>query len=82
MAKFRCVCGAMLTTSGEIPHPYEWHLLSDVALEPSFDAEPVTAAELHRMMTFMYRCPESDHLWIFWDGFDHDPTPYAPVDWR
>jgi hypothetical protein len=27
----------------------------------------------------MYRCPQSDHLWIYWHGFDKDPTLYTPT---
>ncbi|MEA2435263.1 MAG: hypothetical protein QOG54_2720 [Actinomycetota bacterium] len=26
----------------------------------------------------MYRCPVSDHLWVFWDGFDVPPKLYSP----
>jgi hypothetical protein len=31
MAKFRCACGEVITTSGAIPNPNEWLYISDVA---------------------------------------------------
>lgn len=76
MAKFRCVCGETISTSGGIPNPNEWHLLSDV----DFDAFQglVQAEDVYLATTIMYRCPTSGHLWIYWDGFDRQPSLYGP----
>ena len=76
MAKFRCVCGETIRTSGDIPNPIEWHLLSDVDFD-EFHGE-VEAEEVYLATTLMYRCPASDHLWIYWDGIDEEPTLYSP----
>lgn len=77
MARFRCVCGEVIVTSGEIPNPLEWRCLSDVEFD-EFQGL-VEAEEIYRRSTILYRCPRSDHLWIFWRGFGNPPTLYAPV---
>lgn len=76
MAKFLCVCGETISTSGSIPNPNEWRLLSD----SEFDAYQglVQAEDVYRATTIMYRCPASDHLWIYWQGFDQPPSLYSP----
>jgi hypothetical protein len=51
-------------------------LISDIdfdALSGTVDVE-----ELYRSMRILYRCPVSDHLWVFWNGFDAAPTLYTP----
>ncbi|MEP7055893.1 MAG: hypothetical protein ABI912_11660 [Actinomycetota bacterium] len=55
MAKFLCVCGYSLSTSGLIPDPDEWRCLSDA----DFDAFSglVNAEDLYLQSTIMYRCP-------------------------
>jgi hypothetical protein len=80
MAKFRCVCGYAIKTSGEIPHPFQWNLVSDEA----FDADPasIDVDELYMAAVVAFRCPSSGHLWIYWDGMDGEPTVYAPQDVR
>lgn len=77
MARFRCVCGEVIVTSGLIPNPNEWRCLSD----QDFDAFSglVEAEALYMQSTIMYRCPRSDHLWFFWRGFDQPPALYAPL---
>ena len=75
MARFRCVCGAQLSTSGEIPNPIEWNLLASSEWEDDPDTE-----RLYFRSTLAYLCPESGHLWIFWRGFDADPSLYTPTD--
>jgi hypothetical protein len=76
VAKFKCVCGETIATSGPIPNPAEWRLLSDV----DFDAFQglVQAEDVYQAATIMYRCPASGHLWIYWQGFDQPPSLYAP----
>lgn len=76
MAKFRCVCGEPISTSGAIPNPLQWLCISDVdydAITGTVDAE-----ELYQQMTLFFRCPRSDHLWIYWDGLDRPPSLYTP----
>ncbi len=78
MAKFACVCGETIRISGDIPHPYEWHLLSDKFLESN--AERINIDFVAMNSTLMFRCPRSGHLWIFWDGLDSNPRLYTPTD--
>ena len=77
MAKFTCVCGQVLTTSGNIPHPYQWSLISDV----DFDglSGMIDADQLYMESTLMLRCPASGHLWVYWSGLDELPTLYDPA---
>jgi hypothetical protein len=77
MSRFTCVCGHVLTTSGEIPNPDEWLYISDTEYDTfsgTVDAEQVYAAFGHAFV-----CPRSGHIWVFKDGFDADPTGYAPL---
>lgn len=76
MAKFKCVCGETISTSGLVPNPSEWRVLSDT----DFDAFQglVKAEDVYQAATIMYRCPVSDHLWIYWQGFDQPPSLYSP----
>jgi hypothetical protein len=76
MAKFRCVCGYVLSTSGSIPNPDEWNLLSATDFE-AFNGL-VNAEDLYMATTLVYRCPQSDHLWIYWKGLDEPPSLYEP----
>jgi hypothetical protein len=76
MARFQCVCGEVLVTSGVIPNPIEWRCLSD----QDFDAFTglVQAEDVYLSAVAMYRCPKSDHLWLFWGGVDEPPKLYSP----
>ena len=76
MAKFRCVCGTVISTSDGIPNPNEWECISDV----EFDTlrGQVDAEQLYLRMKIFYRCPVSDHLWVFWDGIEAVPALYEP----
>lgn len=76
MAKFKCLCGQTIETSGLIPNPHEWRIISDI----DFDAFSglVQADDLYRSSAIMYRCPKSDHIWIYWHGLDDEPTAYSP----
>jgi hypothetical protein len=76
MARFRCVCGEVIVTSGQIPNPVEWHCLSDQDFEAYSGV--VQAEDIYSQSTLMYRCPSSDHLWFFWKGIEHPPVLYAP----
>ncbi len=76
MARFQCLCGEQIVTSGAIPNPIEWRCLSD----DDFDAfhGRIDAEDIYMQTTLMYRCPKSDHLWFFWQGIGNSPTLYAP----
>lgn len=76
MAKFVCVCSQVISASGAIPNPNEWRLMSDTDFDDY--AGTVNVEKLYRSMRIMYRCPVSDHLWVFWDGFDQTPKLYGP----
>jgi hypothetical protein len=77
MAKFKCVCGHAISTSGTIPNPDEWELMSDVEFDEFKGL--VNVEELYLRMKVLYRCPHSDHLWVFWDGIDSPPKLYSPA---
>jgi hypothetical protein len=76
MAKFLCVCGHRLSTSGDIPNPDEWECLSAVDFTALWD---LGAEDPYMRSTIMYRCPVSDHLWFFWKGIEEPPVLYAPT---
>lgn len=76
MAKFICVCGYTITTSGDIPHPYQWNLLADSVFDEL--GETVEVGPLYDAATVMFRCPQSGHLWIYWEGMEGSPTLYSP----
>lgn len=77
MAKFLCVCGESISTSGGIPNANEWRCLSDIEFDRLFGQ--VDVEDLYRQMVIFYRCPVSDHIWAFWDGLDSPPSLYAPA---
>ena len=77
MAKFLCVCGTVIRTSGNIPNENQWQLMSDVDFD-SFQGM-VDVEAIYLACTVVFRCPVSDHLWIYWNGFDQPPQLYAPT---
>jgi hypothetical protein len=77
MAKFVCVCGTEIHTSGDIPNENEWKLFSDVEFDRY--SGQVDVEKLYLAGTIAFRCPVSDHLWIYWDGFDKTPQVYEPI---
>ncbi|GJM38639.1 MAG: hypothetical protein DHS20C19_20060 [Acidimicrobiales bacterium] len=80
MAKFLCVCGETIRTSGGIPNTDEWHCISDVQLDRLYgDGDSVSVGLLHERSTLVFLCPNSGHLWVFWDGFGGEPTLYTPT---
>ena len=80
MARFVCVCGEQIRTSGDVPNPMEWHILSDVDFD-RFHGQ-IDAEEIYRATTIAYRCPVSGHLYIYWEGFDQPPFVYEPLPER
>jgi hypothetical protein len=78
MAKIRCYCNTVLSTSGEIPNPIEWKLLSDVEFD-RFEGM-VDAEDIYRAAKSMFRCPTCGRLWVYWDGLDRQPVCYERHD--
>lgn len=76
MAKFNCVCGYTISTSGGIPHLYQWNLIADSVFDELSDS--VGVDQRYMQATVMFRCPQSGHLWIYWDGLGAPPTLYSP----
>lgn len=79
MAKFTCVCGTELRTSGLIPNPVQWNLIADKDISDQMWNNDVDFGEVYSSMTMMFRCPVSDHLWIFWEGITGVPRLYGPT---
>ncbi|MFG1947538.1 hypothetical protein [Nonomuraea sp. NPDC048826] len=78
MAKFFCKCGTIIRTSGEIPNPLEWKLMSDTEFD-TFQGL-VDVEKIYLAAKSMFRCPTCGRLWVYWNGFDNDPKCYAPED--
>ncbi|WP_218080311.1 hypothetical protein [Anthocerotibacter panamensis] len=78
MAKFRCVCGHIISTSDGIPNPDEWRAMSDIEFDGFSGLVDIEG--IYQRMTIFYRCPKSDHLWIFWKGIDAPPALYTLTD--
>ncbi len=75
MPAIRCKCGEVLRY-GEIPNPIEWLFISDTAYDTLSGA--IDAEFLYGQMKSFLRCPVCKRLWVFWDGFDNDPSEYIP----
>lgn len=75
MARFLCVCGEVIHTSGEIPNDQELFILRDREIPDEGLGWPGIAAAA----TSAFECPRSGHLWVFWKGFGEDPQGYAPL---
>ncbi|WP_164478511.1 hypothetical protein [Mycolicibacterium stellerae] len=71
------MCGTEIRTSGDIPNENEWKLFSDVEFDQY--SGQVDVEKLYLAGTIAFRCPVSDHLWIYWDGFDKTPQLYEPI---
>jgi len=74
MGKFNCKCGNILSTSGEIPNPIEWLLISDKDYD-SF-SDKIDAEDLYLKMKTILKCPNCGRLWIFWNGVQEEPSCY------
>jgi hypothetical protein len=77
MSKFRCLCGEIITTSGDIPNPDEWLYVSDVEFDRYSGS--IQAENLYQAFGQAFLCPKSGHIWLFRDGIDAEPTGYAPI---
>lgn len=75
MPKIVCKCGEWLLY-GDIPNPIEWLLISDIEYDKFSGV--VDAEDVYRVMKHLLRCPNCGRLWVFWNGFDHEPEEYVP----
>ena len=75
MAKYRCPCGAVVQTSGPIPHPDGFYVLAERQWDDRADASDFN---LILESTGAHICRVCGRVWIWWDGFDREPTIYAP----
>jgi len=75
VAKWLCPCGATVQSSGAIPNPSEWLLISD----SDFDAfsGTVEAEDVYKEMTHAFRCAACHRLHVFWSGLELEATIYA-----
>jgi hypothetical protein len=77
MAKWSCACGNTIRSSGAIPNPQEWKLISDARFGPLFDTENVTVEQILDASVYAYRCERCDRLHVYWSGLgDYPPTTY------
>jgi len=76
VAKFKCPCGEIIRMSGDIPNSEEWLFISD----QDFDAVEAAGDPIERYLSFksLFRCSGCGRVWIFWDGFEAEPTQYVP----
>ena len=76
MAKWLCACGTMIQSSGPIPNPAEYLLVSD----PDFAGFTglVEAEDVYMAMSHVSRCASCGRLHVFWSGLGEHPTVYAP----
>jgi len=75
MPKIKCKCDNFISYS-EIPNPNEYLVISDVAFD-KYD-EQIEREKLYTEMKSILCCDSCGRLWIFWDGFENEPTPYFP----
>jgi hypothetical protein len=79
MAKYSCpYCPGFVHTSGAIPNPNEWLLLS--AQQHDELPEAVSADGLYKMSKSLYKCVACKAIAIFWAGYDAAPTWYASFE--
>ena len=77
MPSMTCKCGQKISF-GQIPCPDEWLLVSDVQFN-DFGGN-VDSEELYRAFHSMFRCPQCDRLWVYWDGLAGVPKEYRPAE--
>lgn len=78
MAKWPCACGETLQSSGGLPNPTEWLLISDRDLDAFTGL--VQAEDVYSAMRHAFRCPRCDRLHVPWSGQEADPEVYVPAD--
>jgi hypothetical protein len=77
VATFLCRCGAVIHTSGGVPHPTELLMIADHDIgEDTWDGAVQTPG-LYARMTHVFPCCGCRRLWIFENGMDKEPVSYA-----
>ena len=76
MARWLCACGETLHSSGEMPNPTEWLLVSDRDFEAFTGL--VQAEDVYTAMQHAFRCPKCGRLHVHWAGMAGDPVVYVP----
>ena len=75
MPSINCKCGEKLGYGG-IPNLIEWLTISDYDYD-SYEGD-IDSEALYREMKSILRCQVCGRLWFFWNGFNSEPTSYAP----
>jgi hypothetical protein len=75
MTKWLCGCGEVIHTSGPMPNPAEWLLISDERFDEF--SGMVDAETVYRSACHAFRCDRCGRLHVFWDGMGADPTVYS-----
>jgi hypothetical protein len=78
MVKFICVCKDIIHTSGPIPNTAEWLTISDEEYDKFYGM--IDAEKLYLAMKHVFRCPNCDRIWVFWDGMGEKPSLYTPTE--
>jgi len=81
MAKYSCpYCSGFAHTSGGVPNPNEWLLLS--AVDHDVMPEVLDSHELYRQSKKLYKCVSCSAIAVFWQGLSNDPIWYSPFSPR
>ncbi len=75
MAKFLCMCDNITRISGEVLNSIEWLLISDVDFDNFHGA--IHSEVLYKEMKSLLVCNQCKALWVFWEGYDKNPTLYV-----
>ena len=80
MTKWLCDCGAVVQSSGPLPHPDGFYLLREERYEERADQPDF---DLIAESTLANCCRACGRLWVWW-GDAGDPTMYVPEEarWR
>jgi hypothetical protein len=59
-----------------IPCPDQWNIINDIKYD-SFP-EMIESSNLLDAMDLMFKCPNCERIWIYWNGFGNEPIVYIP----
>ena len=75
MPAYVCKCGERVSYS-EIPSPSQYLFISDVDYD-KYQGE-IDAETLYLEMKSFLVCGNCGRIWMFWNGFKHEPREYLP----
>jgi hypothetical protein len=83
MAKWLCPCGNTIRSSGSIPNPQQWRIVSDSDLTQVASAAGLTddaaVVEFVDLTRLVYRCESCGRLHVYWDREQTwPPSVYVP----